>query len=119
MDHTGPNADAVAMTGGNLTLGRSRAAAFRTVALTSIAVTATCAPVGALIALATGTRFMLAFVMLRWLVVLVLLVTPILYRTIFVRQGWTLPYVMQTPLTALLLTIESIGVDILSARLHG
>lgn len=105
-------------TGSNFTAGRSRREAFRTVLLTSLAVTATCAPIAGIIALAAQQRFLTAFVILRWMVVLVLLLTPLLYRTLFVRRSWSLPYVMQTPLTALFLTCESIVVDILSAQLH-
>ncbi len=102
----------------NLTGSRTRMQALRTVLLTSLAVTATCAPVALAVTAVSGGRFLTAFVVLRWLVVLVLLLTPIAYRTVFVRAGWNLPYVMQTPLTALFLTCESIAVDIISAQIH-
>ncbi len=106
------------MSGSNLTAGRSRAEAVRTVLLTSLAVTTLCAPIAGVIAAATPARFLTAFVVLRWMVVLVLLLTPLAYRIVWVRRGWTLPYAMQTPLTALFLTCESILVDILSAQIH-
>lgn len=105
-------------TGNNLTAGRTPGEAARTLIATSLAVTAACAVVAAGASAVTETRFLLAFVLLRWSVVFVLLATPLLHQ---VLRRWTsvqLPYVMRTPLTALLLTCESIVVDIISAQLH-
>lgn len=58
--------------------------------------------------------FLVTFVILRWAAVALLLATPLLrYR----RPSIMLPAPLRTPLTALLLTIESVLVDIASAHL--
>jgi len=91
----------------------------RDVVLCSLLVTT----LAALVALAAhvfgDVRWSLAFVVARWIFVAALLVTPLVHQ-VATRLGaaWRMPWVLQTPATALLLTCESIAFDILSARLH-
>jgi hypothetical protein len=87
----------------------------------SLLVTACAGVVAVAVALvAPDVRWSYAFVVARWLFVAALLVTPLLHQVgrrfgvpVFTRMPWA----FQTPATALLLTAESIGLDILSARL--
>ena len=96
----------------------TRTSAAWTVVRFSLAVTALGALVAAVLRLAIGADFLLSFVYVRWFVVLVLLAAPLAHRTVLRRAGVALPFAMQTPLTALVLTVESICFDILSAQLH-
>jgi hypothetical protein len=63
----------------------------------------------------SGSDFLVTFVVLRWVAVAVLLVTPLIR---YVRPDVVLSGPLRTPLTALFLTTESILVDIVSAQLH-
>jgi hypothetical protein len=65
---------------------------------------------------AFDTDFLVTFVVIRWVVVLILLTAPLAHR-LLVRSGrHALPLPFQTPVTALLLTCESICFDIISAQ---
>lgn len=90
----------------------------RQVVACSLLVTAAAAAVASLVTIPADVRWSLAFVIARWLCVAALLVTPLVHQ-LAVRLGasWRMPWVLQTPATALLLTCESIALDILSARL--
>lgn len=91
----------------------------RSVIACSLLVTAAAALVATLVsAAAPELRWSVAFVVARWLCVAALLVTPVVHQLV-VRLGgsWRMPWVLRTPATALLLTVESIALDILSARL--
>ena len=85
----------------------------------SLAVSASAALVALALWATTEVRFNLAFVYLRWGMVAVLFSTPLLHQLLVrVRPGAPgLPLVLRTPATALVLTVESIGFDILSAQL--
>lgn len=97
---------------------RGVARGVRQVVACSLLVTAAAAAVASLVAIPADVRWSLAFVIARWLCVAALLVTPLVHQ-LAVRLGasWRMPWVLQTPATALLLTCESIALDILSARL--
>jgi FtsH-binding integral membrane protein len=98
---------------------RSFSHGLRSVVICSLLVTLAAAIVATLVAAAApDLRWSVAFVVARWLCVAALLVTPLLHQVV-VRLGgsWRMPWVLQTPATALLLTTESILLDILSARL--
>lgn len=82
----------------------------------SLSVTACAGLVALLLDVVGGLDGLLAFVYLRWGVVFTLIATPIVHRT--ARGRLPLPYVLQTPFTALLLTCESIVVDIVIAQLR-
>lgn len=90
----------------------------RDVVACSLLVTAAAAVVATIVAVPIDARWSLVFVIARWLCVAALLVTPLVHQAA-VRLGatWRMPWVLQTPATALLLTCESIALDILSARL--
>lgn len=92
--------------------------ALRGIVLFSLAVTLCAAVVALVVALMTGARFTLAFVVLRWCIVGTLLATPLVHQ-IASRRGanWQLPWALRTPATALLLTCESVAFDIASAHL--
>lgn len=89
------------------------------VILCSLLVTAAAALVALVALLATDARWSLAFVIARWLFVAALLATPLVHQ-VATRLGatWRMPWALQTPATALLLTCESIAFDIVSAQLH-
>lgn len=97
---------------------RTLASGTRAVVACSLLVTAAAALVALAVAQLAGTRWSLAFVIARWCFVAVLLATPLLHQLV-VRMGatWRMPWALRTPATALLLTCESIALDILSARL--
>jgi len=103
-----------------LTAGRSRGQAALAVLICSLAVTAGSGVIATTLWALSPLPFVLTFVYLRWAVVFTLLVTPLAHQALKRRPAFTfqLPYVMQTPLTALLLTFESIIVDIVGAHLH-
>lgn len=92
----------------------------RSVVLLSIAVTAVAALVAVVPALAFDVRWSLAFVYLRWGVVFALLTLPLAHQ-LAVRRGrtWELAWGLRTPATGLLLTVEGIVWDIVSAQLRG
>ena len=91
----------------------------RDVVLCSLAVTATAALVALAVHLGSDVRWSLAFVIARWIFVAALLVTPIVHQAAtHLGATWRMPWVLQTPATALLLTCESIAFDIVSAQLH-
>jgi hypothetical protein len=97
---------------------RSRRRAALEVVAVSLAVTAAAAVVASLAAPLLATRFSLAFVVLRWVIVGVFLVTPLLHQLALQRgSARRLPFALRTPATALVLTVESIVFDVLSARL--
>lgn len=91
----------------------------RDVVLCSLLVTATAALVALVVHLGADVRWSLAFVVARWCFVAALLVTPLVHQAA-TRLGatWRMPWVLQTPATALLLTGESIAFDVVSAQLH-
>ena len=98
----------------------TRAAMWKSALIFSICVTAASAVVAAVVWKLFDVSFPLTFVYLRWLVVLVLLITPVVHHLLLKRRSWQLPVAFQTPVTALLLTCESIGYDIISAHIrHG
>ena len=85
----------------------------------SLLVTALAALVGYAWHGAFGTRWALAFVIARWIFIAIILLLP------FVQHGLTkrgarrsIPWALRTPWTPLLLTVESVVIDIISARLH-
>lgn len=97
---------------------RSRARGARDVLVCSLTVTTFAAAAALVASLASDVRWSLAFVVLRWLLVAALLTTPLLHQ-VAVRLGaaWRMPWVLRTPATALLLTVELVAFDVLSARL--
>ncbi|MCW2925708.1 MAG: hypothetical protein JWM98_3112 [Thermoleophilia bacterium] len=100
--------------------GRSRARSVRDVVACSLLVTASAAVVALVAAVGFDVRWSLGFVVARWIFVAVLLATPLLHQ-LAVRAGigWPMPWVLSTPATAVLLTVESIAFDIASAQLGG
>ncbi len=84
----------------------------------SLLVTSAAAIVATFASMAGSFEWSVAFVIARWICVAILLVLPLLHQ-ITMRAGvsWRLPWVLQTPATALLLTAESIAFDIISAQL--
>ena len=97
---------------------RTPARAVRDIVVFSLAVTATAACAALVVAGITDARWSLVFVILRWLLVAALLVTPLVHQ-VAVRfgLGFTMPWALRTPATALVLTCESIAFDIVSANL--
>lgn len=95
----------------------SRRDAVRNVVLFSLSITAASALLALGVASVSATRWSLAFVVLRWIIVAALIATPLIHQ-VARRFGaqWTMPYALRTPATALLLTCESIAFDILSAH---
>lgn len=94
--------------------GRPRAT-WAQVVLFSLAISASAAVVATVLALADLAAFGVTFVIIRWLMVGVLILTPLLSQ--LSRGRLPIPAPMRTPWTALLLTLESIAFDILSAQL--
>jgi hypothetical protein len=96
---------------------RSRGRAARDVVVFSLSITAASALLALAVDAVSATRWSLAFVVLRWVIVAALLATP-LVQQIAQRFGatWKLPYALRTPATAVLLTCESIVFDIVSAH---
>lgn len=90
----------------------------RDVVACSLLVTAAAAIVASVVAIPVDARWSIVFIIARWLCVAALLATPLVHQ-VAVRLGasWRMPWVLQTPATALVLTCESIALDILSARL--
>lgn len=103
--------------------GESRVRSRRRVAVevvaASLLVTALAVVVGVAAALATDARWSYVFVITRWCFVGVLLATPLAHQALARYQParGRLPFVLRTPLTALVLTAEGIAYDIASARL--
>jgi len=97
---------------------RSLGRATRDIVLFSLSVTALAALAALAVAFIGDTRWSLAFVVIRWSIVAVLLATPLAHQ-IAIRWGvgFRMPWAMRTPATALLLTTESIMFDIISAQL--
>lgn len=89
------------------------------VVLCSIAVTLTAALLGYLWHLAVGTRWSLAFVIARWICIAIILLLPFV-QVLLTRRGAlrSIPWALRTPWTPLLLTVESVLIDIVSAQLH-
>jgi hypothetical protein len=91
---------------------------WRQVLLVSLSVTAACALFALGISSVIGSDYLRTFIYLRWFAVLVLLVSPLVHRLVLAKHSnITLPWVMQTPATALLLAVESILVDIIVGQL--
>lgn len=84
---------------------------------TSLAASALAAAATAAAWLLADVDFLMLFAILRWIVVALLLVTPLLQQLLQLRWDVRLPYALRTPATALVLTVESICFDILSARI--
>lgn len=84
----------------------------------SLAVTALAALAGLAVAIPTDVRWNYAFVIARWIcifsLILVAVANQVADRT---GRSWRAPWVLRTPATVLLLMCESIGFDIVSARL--
>ena len=80
----------------------------------SLLITAACAAVAVVVNPLAPQDFLYAFVLVRWIAVLVVWVVPLVSRIV---PAWPIPRVARTPFTALALTIESIGFDILSVHL--
>jgi hypothetical protein len=95
--------------------GRAR---LRSVVLLSLLVTGAAALVALLPALVSDIRWAWAFVMIRWMVVFALLALPLVHQ-VAQRRGatWELAWGLRTPATGLLLTVEGIVWDIVSAQL--
>jgi hypothetical protein len=94
----------------------SRRRELLTVLTVSLSVTAVTSVVSGVLYVVAGVDVLLAMSYLRWSVVAVLLASPLAWQLVGARAGLTLPYAMRTPVTALLLTCESIVVDIISAN---
>lgn len=101
-----------------ITAGRTWPRALRAVVAFSLTVTAAAGVFATALHYLLDISFGLSFVYLRWGVVFTLVATPLLSRTVLERRGRTLPYVMRTPLTAVMLACESIVVDIIVAELR-
>lgn len=86
----------------------------------SLCVTACCAMLALPLHALVGVRYAIVFIVLRWLVVAALLLAPLLHQLLVraTRSRGGLPSVLATPLPALLMTCESIAIDIVSAQLH-
>jgi hypothetical protein len=90
----------------------------RDVVLCSLLVTTSAALVALVVAVPLDVDWSVVFVIARWLFVAALLMTPLVHQAVMRLGGaWRMPWVLQTPATALVLTVESILLDILSARL--
>lgn len=79
----------------------------------SLLITAACAGIAVGVNPLAPKDFLYAFVLVRWIAVLVVWTVPIVAR---IFPQLPVPRVARTPFTALALTIESIGFDILSAE---
>lgn len=96
------------------TTPHSRARA-RDIVLFSLAATTTSGIIALALYLATGLGFIVPFIVLRWCVIALLVAAPIVSR---VFPALRIPAVLRTPITVLVLTCESIVVDIVGAQLH-
>jgi hypothetical protein len=93
-------------------------ARLRSVVLLSLLVTGGAALVAVVPAAVSDVRWSWAFVMIRWMVVFVLLALPLVHQVARARgASWALPWGLRTPATGLLLTLEGIVWDIVSAQL--
>lgn len=83
----------------------------------SLSVTTAAAAVASILYFLIEQRWSLIFVVARWICVAALLITPLMHQAL-TRFGikHRIPWVFQTPATALLLTLESITLDIISAH---
>ncbi len=81
----------------------------------SLAATSIAAVVTVALHLLAGTPFLVPFILLRWCVVFVLCGTVAIA---WLAPRLPLPGVLRTPLTPLLLTCESIVIDIVGSKLH-
>ena len=69
---------------------------------------------------AFGTRWALAFVIARWIFIACILLLPFVQLALTRRgSARSIPWALRTPWTPLLLTVESVVIDIVSAQLHG
>jgi hypothetical protein len=92
----------------------------RSVVLLSLVVTAGAALVAIVPAVLLDQRWSLTFVITRWLVVFALLALPLVHQAARrLGASWTLPWGLRTPATGLLLTLEGIAWDIVSAHVRG
>ena len=67
----------------------------------------------------TGTRWTLAFVIARWVLIAAILLLQFIQIALQRRgSSRTIPWALRTPWTPLLLTVESVVIDIVSAQLH-
>lgn len=99
----------------NLSTSPKPRATWIDVVVFSVSITCASAVFALIASFATDAAFSVIFVIARWCVVGVLILTPLLSQ--LSRGRLPIPLAMRTPWTALLLTIESIAFDILSARL--
>lgn len=96
----------------------TRTGAIATIVAFSLGATSLGAVVAAGIWLAADVRYLFVFVIVRWIAVLLVLLAPLIHRNLPGRRTRRLPYALQTPVTALVLSVESIGFDIIAAQLH-
>jgi hypothetical protein len=85
------------------------------VVIFSVLITCASAVFAGLASVVWDAEFSVIFVITRWCVVGVLILTPLLSQ--LTRGRLPIPLAMRTPWTALLLTVESIAFDILSANI--
>lgn len=90
------------------------------VIICSLVVTALAALLGYGWHLAFDTRWSLAFVIARWICIAIILLLPFVQMALTRRgSSRSIPWALRTPWTPLLLTTESVLIDIISAQLHG
>lgn len=96
----------------------SRARRVSDVVACSLVVTALAALAGLAVAAATDVHWNYAFVIARWICIFTLILVAVASQ-VSERTGrtWRAPWVLRTPATVLLLTVESIAFDIVSAQL--
>lgn len=85
----------------------------------SLLVTGLAALVGLGVAATSDVRWNYAFVITRWIFIFGFILAAAVGQ-VAERRGatWSIPWVVRTPATVLLLMVESIGFDIISAQLH-
>ena len=81
-------------------------------------VTLLAALAGFVVSLVSGAHWNYAFVIARWICIFSLILVAVASQ-VSERRGWAwrAPWVLRTPATVLLLMVESIGFDIVSANL--
>lgn len=88
------------------------------VILCSLAVTTLAALAATLIYLFIDTRWALIFVIARWIFIALILLLPFVHMALMkTKSSLHIPWALRTAWTPLLLTIESITIDIISAHL--
>ena len=83
----------------------------------SLLVSALAAFAGLVVALASDVRWNYAFVVARWICIFTLILVAAAGQLAERRSwSWSTPWVLRTPATVLLLVVESIAFDIISAN---